>query len=152
MLRQFIIRSVGLIKITEIFSKKINESTAYIMMYNNNILKDNHADRQVTFRFASSSFVVMFVSFFLLWISTILALPPQPGDLFELSILHINDFHARFEEISHKSRACKPHMDNCIGGFSRLYTAVTTLKQEYLEALFLNAGDNFQGTIFINGM
>lgn len=92
----------------------------------------------------------MFIIFFFLWISTILALPPKPGDLFELPIIHINDFHARFEETSLQSTACKPHMDNCIGGFSRLYTAVTTLKKEHPEALFLNAGDNFQGSMWYN--
>lgn len=110
------------------------------MMYNI-ILKDNHVARKVEIRF-----VVIFLLFFLQWTSTILALPPQPGNLFELPIIHINDFHARFEETSLQSRACKPQMDNCIGGFSRLYTAVTTLKKQHPDALFLNAGDNFQGS------
>lgn len=105
------------------------------------ILKDNHVGRKVAFRL-----VVMFLLFFLLSTTTILALPPQPSDLFELPIIHINDFHARFEETSPQSRDCKPQMDNCIGGFSRLYTAVTTLKKQHPEALVLNAGDNFQGS------
>ncbi|XP_044739289.1 apyrase isoform X2 [Chrysoperla carnea] len=85
----------------------------------------------------------------LLWIVTNSALP-QNGTLFKLPIIHLNDFHARFEETTPQSTTCKPGMLNCIGGFSRLYTAVTKLQTDNPNAIFLNAGDNFQGTMWYN--
>ena len=46
---------------------------------------------------------------------------------FALTILHTNDFHARFEPISKYDSGCKP-ADNdegkCFGGSARLITAV----------------------------
>ncbi|KRT83949.1 Calcineurin-like phosphoesterase, partial [Oryctes borbonicus] len=67
---------------------------------------------------------------------------------FQLSIIHLNDFHARFEETSLTSTACKS--DDCIGGFSRVYTAVHELLSDRPNSIFLNAGDNFQGTLWYN--
>ncbi|KAK5647202.1 hypothetical protein RI129_002094 [Pyrocoelia pectoralis] len=66
---------------------------------------------------------------------------------FQLHIIHVNDFHARFEETSRKSGTCK---SDCIGGFSRLYSAVHQQLEAYPNSIVLNAGDNFQGTLWYN--
>ncbi|XP_066597557.1 apyrase-like isoform X2 [Prorops nasuta] len=78
---------------------------------------------------------------------------PGNHDFFELSIIHINDFHARFEETGPTSGTCYPHekaKKNCYGGIARVYTAVKQLKDERPNAIFLNAGDHFQGTMWYN--
>ncbi|XP_022902715.2 apyrase [Onthophagus taurus] len=67
---------------------------------------------------------------------------------FRLSIIHLNDFHARFEETSTDSGSCKSN--ECIGGISRVYTAVNQLRESRVNPIFLNAGDNFQGTLWYN--
>ncbi|KAG5884885.1 hypothetical protein JTB14_025049 [Gonioctena quinquepunctata] len=66
---------------------------------------------------------------------------------FELSVVHFNDFHARFEETNSDASACKD-ASQCIGGFSRLYKQIMTMLEEKPESILLNAGDNFQGTIW----
>ncbi|KYQ55710.1 5'-nucleotidase, partial [Trachymyrmex zeteki] len=73
------------------------------------------------------------------------------ADLFELSIIHLNDFHARFEQTSPYSGVCREdHKEDCIGGIARVYTAVNQLMKERPNAIFLNAGDHFQGTLYYN--
>ncbi|GJQ83468.1 hypothetical protein Trydic_g8593 [Trypoxylus dichotomus] len=62
-----------------------------------------------------------------------------------LSIIHINDFHARFDETSPTSTVCKNN-SACIGGFSRIHTVVNQLYRTGSNPISLNAGDNFQGT------
>ncbi|KAG5325749.1 APY Apyrase, partial [Pseudoatta argentina] len=76
---------------------------------------------------------------------------PGRADLFELSIIHLNDFHARFEQTSPYSGVCREdHKKDCIGGIARVYTAVNQLMKEQPNAIFLNAGDHFQGTLWYN--
>ncbi|XP_063227371.1 apyrase-like isoform X2 [Bacillus rossius redtenbacheri] len=69
-----------------------------------------------------------------------------PGQLFELSVVHMNDFHARFEETSWSSGSCEAAP--CVGGVARLYSAATELLASRPNAVFLNAGDNYQGTLW----
>lgn len=70
-------------------------------------------------------------------------------ELFQLSIIHINDFHARFEETNENSLPCRDDQ-KCIGGFARLKTVVDQLMEKRKNAILLNAGDNFQGTFWYN--
>ncbi|PSN34308.1 Apyrase [Blattella germanica] len=70
-------------------------------------------------------------------------------ELFELSLIHINDFHARFEQTGVGSGTCHPgEEDTCVGGIARIVTAVKDLVKTRPNAVFLNAGDNFQGTMW----
>ncbi|XP_072760214.1 apyrase [Anoplolepis gracilipes] len=76
---------------------------------------------------------------------------PGRTDLFELSIIHLNDFHARFEQTGPTSGTCREgHEQDCVGGIARVYTAVNQLVKERPNAIFLNAGDHFQGTLWYN--
>lgn len=70
-------------------------------------------------------------------------------ELFELSIIHISDFHARFDEVNEKALPCSPS-DVCIGGYARVKTVVDYLKTNRRNSIYLNAGDNFQGTFWYN--
>ncbi|EDS27505.1 5' nucleotidase [Culex quinquefasciatus] len=72
-------------------------------------------------------------------------------ELFPLSIIHVNDFHARFDETNYAGTVCNPEVgDVCIGGYARTVTAVKELLATRENAIFLNAGDNFQGTLWYN--
>ncbi|XP_052133254.1 apyrase-like [Frankliniella occidentalis] len=64
-----------------------------------------------------------------------------------LQIVHLNDFHARFEPVSPKASECKAG-DRCIGGLPRVAAAIGDLVKRNPNALVLNGGDNFQGTLW----
>ena len=74
---------------------------------------------------------------------------------FTLTILHVNDFHSRFDPITATDSNCAPDADaagECFGGIARLKTAIDQ-ERAALEAagenvILLNAGDNFQGSLF----
>ncbi|XP_053669557.1 apyrase-like [Anopheles marshallii] len=71
--------------------------------------------------------------------------------LYPLTIIHLNDFHARFEETNTVSTRCKPDEgERCIGGYARVVARIKSLQQEYADRnpIYLNAGDSFQGTIW----
>ena len=72
-----------------------------------------------------------------------------------LSILHINDFHSRFDPITESDSNCDAETDaagECFGGIGRLKTIIDTRRSEIAaeggNALLLNAGDNFQGSLY----
>ncbi len=70
---------------------------------------------------------------------------------FNLTILHTNDFHARFEPISRFDSGCGEE-DNaegkCFGGSARLATAIEAAKARAENYLLVDGGDQFQGTLF----
>ena len=70
---------------------------------------------------------------------------------YSLTILHTNDFHARFEPISKYDSGCSAE-DNaegkCFGGSARLVTAVEAARQRSNNAILVDGGDQFQGTLF----
>ncbi|MDB5506768.1 MAG: multifunctional 2,3-cyclic-nucleotide 2-phosphodiesterase/5-nucleotidase/3-nucleotidase [Devosia sp.] len=74
---------------------------------------------------------------------------------FTLSILHINDFHSRFEPITSSDSNCDAETDaagECFGGIARLKTIIDTTRGDIDTAggysLLLSAGDNFQGSLY----
>lgn len=70
---------------------------------------------------------------------------------YSITILHTNDFHDRFEPISRFNSGCKEE-DNlegkCFGGAARMVTAIADAKARHDNWLLLDAGDQFQGTLF----
>ena len=72
---------------------------------------------------------------------------------FSLTILHTNDFHARFEPISKYDSGCSAE-DNtageCFGGSARLVTGVEAARARAgnTPVLLVDGGDQFQGTLF----
>ena len=70
---------------------------------------------------------------------------------YSLTLLHTNDFHARFEPISKFDSSCSVE-DNeageCFGGSARLMTAINDAKARSNNWMLLDGGDQFQGTLF----
>ncbi|MEP3346379.1 MAG: bifunctional metallophosphatase/5'-nucleotidase [Litoreibacter sp.] len=70
---------------------------------------------------------------------------------YSLTILHTNDFHARFEPISKYDSGCSAE-DNtageCFGGWARLVNAVKDARGRTNNAILVDGGDQFQGSLF----
>ncbi|WP_298973780.1 bifunctional metallophosphatase/5'-nucleotidase [uncultured Roseobacter sp.] len=70
---------------------------------------------------------------------------------YNLTILHTNDFHARFEPISKYDSGCSAEDDaagECFGGSARLVTAIAEARARSDNAILVDGGDQFQGTLF----
>ncbi|MCQ4634342.1 5'-nucleotidase C-terminal domain-containing protein [Shinella sp. CPCC 100929] len=72
---------------------------------------------------------------------------------YELNILHINDLHSRIEAINKFDSTCSAEEEGkgeCFGGVARLKAAIDAQRQAQTgkNLLLLNAGDNFQGSLF----
>ncbi|AUM75545.1 bifunctional metallophosphatase/5'-nucleotidase [Paracoccus jeotgali] len=72
-----------------------------------------------------------------------------------LHILHTNDFHSRVESINKFDSSCDHEAEEageCAGGTARLATKLAELRQQFEAAgepyLLLDAGDQFQGSLF----
>ena len=94
----------------------------------------------------------------LVFLLVITSLPGPPSVVLalNLTLLHMNDFHARFEETSVLSGNCHYDAGECYGGLARVHEATKDIRRRTLaddddesgHVLFLNAGDLFQGTIW----
>ncbi|XP_038824168.1 5'-nucleotidase-like [Salvelinus namaycush] len=66
----------------------------------------------------------------------------------ELTLLHTNDVHARVEETSKDSGKCtKPP---CFAGVARRFTKIKEIRNRERNVMLLDAGDQFQGTVWFN--
>ncbi|EDW05845.1 apyrase isoform X2 [Drosophila mojavensis] len=73
------------------------------------------------------------------------------ADRFPLSIIHINDLHARYEPTDTGGGTCGEE-EQCIGGYARTVYTVRRLLEEQKDynPIYINAGDSFQGTLWYN--
>ncbi|MGH1415317.1 MAG: bifunctional metallophosphatase/5'-nucleotidase [Pelagimonas sp.] len=70
---------------------------------------------------------------------------------YSLTILHTNDFHARFEPISKYDSGCSADSNaegKCFGGSARMQTAITEARARSNNSVLFDGGDQFQGTLF----
>ena len=88
------------------------------------------------------------------FLSSVAALALSAGTAmadYSLTILHTNDFHARFEPISKYDSGCSAE-DNaegkCFGGSARLMTAIAEARARSNNSILVDGGDQFQGTLF----
>lgn len=72
---------------------------------------------------------------------------------FQLTILHINDFHSRIEPINKYDSTCsakETEANECFGGIARVKSAIDAKRAELKggNLLVLDAGDEFQGSLY----
>lgn len=88
------------------------------------------------------------------WVAVLLlaGLPAHAGT--RLTILHINDFHARYEPVDRFDATCQPADRNgadCFGGAARLAGAIArereSARADGRSVIVLSAGDQFQGSL-----
>ncbi|KAL4756790.1 bifunctional metallophosphatase/5'-nucleotidase [Aspergillus foveolatus] len=67
---------------------------------------------------------------------------------YNVSFFHVNDVHAHLDQFASSGTNCDDPEEGCYGGYARIKTKVTELRAQYPDNLWLNAGDEFQGTLF----
>jgi 5'-nucleotidase len=70
---------------------------------------------------------------------------------YSLTVLHTNDFHARFEPISKYDSGCNAESNaegKCFGGSARMVEAVKAARTRSNNSILVDGGDQFQGTLF----
>jgi 2',3'-cyclic-nucleotide 2'-phosphodiesterase (5'-nucleotidase family) len=67
---------------------------------------------------------------------------------YNISFYHINDVHAHLDEFSEAGTACEEPEEGCYGGYSRIKNLVDQTRPDHPDSLFLNVGDEFQGTMY----
>ncbi|KAH6940415.1 hypothetical protein HPB50_027565 [Hyalomma asiaticum] len=71
------------------------------------------------------------------------------NDELQLTILHTNDIHSHIVESSKYGGLCTDKdkaASQCYGGVAKITSKVKELKKKHSHALFMNAGDFYQGT------
>lgn len=73
---------------------------------------------------------------------------------YNLVIIHTNDVHAHIEEMNKYASSCKSEekaKGECYGGVARRFTKINEIRnQDPNHTLLLDAGDQFQGTLWFN--
>jgi len=72
----------------------------------------------------------------------------EAGNNFNISFYHINDVHAHLDEFSSSGTDCTNPARGCYGGYARVKHVIDRDRPGINNSLFLNAGDEFQGTLF----
>lgn len=67
---------------------------------------------------------------------------------YNISFYHINDVHAHLDQFSSSGTDCTKPEKGCYGGYARVKTVLKETRPEHPDSLLLNAGDEFQGTLF----
>ncbi|KAJ3168544.1 hypothetical protein HDU88_001434 [Geranomyces variabilis] len=78
-------------------------------------------------------------------------LPPPKKNA--MTILATNDIHAHLDEFNTGGTDCKQKdidANNCVGGAARIQYMVNKFRAESDNVVLLDAGDQFQGTLFFN--
>ncbi|MFP5238426.1 MAG: bifunctional metallophosphatase/5'-nucleotidase, partial [Acidobacteriota bacterium] len=79
----------------------------------------------------------------------------EPAKPYRLTILHTNDIHARMAEFNHLGQTCTQEesvQGACFGGYPRIAAAVEAERKKGGNTLLLDAGDQFQGTLFYTAL
>eukprot|EP00842_Homolaphlyctis_polyrhiza_P001436 jgi/Hompol1/2293/HPOL_005928-RA len=78
---------------------------------------------------------------------------PNPNAPCKFTILHTNDIHAHFDQFNSGGVDCSPKniaAGQCYGGIARIKTVVDAFRANNSNVALMDAGDQFQGTLFFN--
>ncbi|KAF2732534.1 5`-nucleotidase protein-like protein [Polyplosphaeria fusca] len=67
---------------------------------------------------------------------------------FNMSFFHVNDVHAHLDEFSSSGTDCTRPERGCYGGYSRIKHVIDSTRPQYNNSMWLNVGDEFQGTLY----
>jgi len=91
--------------------------------------------------------LVLFLAALLAWSGPLSAAARH----YSLTILHTNDIHARMAEFNKFGQTCSDDeaaRGECFGGYPRIAAAIESERKKGGNILLLDAGDQFQGTLF----
>ncbi|XP_075779956.1 5'-nucleotidase isoform X2 [Pelodiscus sinensis] len=84
-------------------------------------------------------------------LAALLCLAHAARAAFQLTLLHTNDVHGRIEQTSRDSGKCRGGSPlDCYGGVARRYTKVEEIRATHPNVLLLDAGDQYQGTVWFS--
>jgi hypothetical protein len=66
---------------------------------------------------------------------------------FDLTVLHTNDVHGRFEETDKHGFSCVSN-DACFGGVARIASVVKEVRNKEENVVLVDGGDRFTGTLW----
>jgi len=69
---------------------------------------------------------------------------------YNISFYHVNDVHAHLDEFSSSGTDCTRPERGCFGGYARIKHTIDESRPDHPDSLFLNMGDEFQGTMFFS--
>ncbi|KAK4640002.1 hypothetical protein QC761_611250 [Podospora bellae-mahoneyi] len=69
---------------------------------------------------------------------------------YNISFYHLNDVHAHLDEFSSSGTDCTRPERGCYGGYARVKHVLGESRPSHPDSLLLNAGDEFQGTMFFS--
>lgn len=96
---------------------------------------------------------LLYVAVLLALVLAVLPAGAQEGGSFTLTVLHTNDVHARIDEFDGQGNTCDAEesaANECLGGVARRKTVIDQVRAEAPNLLLVDAGDQFQGTLFYN--
>jgi len=64
------------------------------------------------------------------------------------AFFHVNDVHAHLDQYSSSGTDCTRPERGCFGGYARIKHTIDTERPKHDDSLWLNVGDEFQGTLF----
>ncbi|KAF2123860.1 5'-nucleotidase precursor [Dothidotthia symphoricarpi CBS 119687] len=67
---------------------------------------------------------------------------------YNISFFHVNDVHAHLDEFRSSGADCTDPTRGCFGGYARIKNVVDEQRALVNDSLWLNVGDEFQGTLF----
>ncbi|KAF1993453.1 5`-nucleotidase protein-like protein [Amniculicola lignicola CBS 123094] len=67
---------------------------------------------------------------------------------YNISFYHVNDVHAHLDEFSSSGTDCTRPERGCYGGYARIKHVIDEGRPLHDDSLWLNVGDEFQGTLF----
>jgi 5'-nucleotidase len=99
-----------------------------------------------------SKFQLLVLAVVIVLLSSALPVGAQEGG-FDLTVLHTNDVHARIDQFDSRGNTCDEEElaeDGCFGGVARRATVIDQIRAEADSVILVDAGDQFQGTLFYN--
>ncbi|RPA80440.1 Metallo-dependent phosphatase [Ascobolus immersus RN42] len=67
---------------------------------------------------------------------------------YNISFYHVNDVHSHLDEFRSTGADCTDPTKGCYGGYARIKNVLDEQRPTKKDSLLLNAGDEFQGTMF----
>ncbi|OTA86146.1 hypothetical protein M434DRAFT_82258 [Hypoxylon sp. CO27-5] len=67
---------------------------------------------------------------------------------YNISFYHINDVHAHLDEFAASGADCTDPSQGCYGGYARIKAVIDDTRPGHPDSIWLNMGDEFQGTMF----
>lgn len=61
-----------------------------------------------------------------------------------------DDVHAHLDEFASAGTDCSDPTKGCYGGYARVKSVIDRTRPTHNDSLFLNLGDEFQGTLFFS--